>query len=445
MTRRQEHSILILGVVTIMFFNNLIRPSFSLVRLKNTIYSRHLLPKLSTTTTRLQLSGNDIETGRRRTSSSTAIFAITTTTTSSPPPIDAILFTNSYKSHPAISNVALAQSLWASIIRPDVDTVIDATCGNGYDSIVIAKLLFQNHIIATVDEDHPPNNNNETKHDHPLSSTSTAIISSQLLCLDVQEEACTNTRTSLQSILPPYIMDHHVNVIQTSHERLPRPTSTLSVGLVVYNLGWLPNNNDVNGNHHLKKWKDDDDGATSPPSPTTKAMSSSPLPSSSSSSLNSKSCITTTETTIKSMTDAILLLRVGGMLSAVTYPRTNPQEADAVLLLVTCLGLLSSKTQTWEEEIENFIILGRRKDIDDDDNIVISTSSSSEDNDNDNETTATTTTTTTTTMIIAQHVKRAMERIVLGGPSINQTWRVSKHEKLGMDRAPILLTATRIK
>jgi hypothetical protein len=35
-----------------------------------------------------------------------------------------------YRGNPAITNTALAQSLWSSILRPHVDTAIDATCGN---------------------------------------------------------------------------------------------------------------------------------------------------------------------------------------------------------------------------------------------------------------------------------------------------------------------------
>jgi hypothetical protein len=280
-------------------------------------------------------------------------------------------FATRYKYHPAISSVALGQSLWATIVRPDVDTVIDATCGNGYDSVAIARLLFRRKNDGS----------SEGRRNGPASH-------SQLMCLDVQEQACQNTMAALRNILPPSIMDRQVNVINTSHERLPRPTNTTSVGLVVYNLGWLPNSNSTK------------DGAAA----TTRTAAV------------GKTCVTTTATTISSMTDAILLLRVGGMLSVVTYPRTDPEEADAVRLFLTCLSLLSSNVETWEEEVDNFV----------------------GGTDKENETAA------VACVTIAKHVTRAMERVVQEG-AMGQTWRVSKHEKLGMDRAPILLTATRIK
>lgn len=328
-------------------------------------------------------------------------------------------FETRYKYHPAISNVALGQSLWASIIRPDVDTVIDATCGNGHDSVAIARLLFRNHIVKDGRQDDDSNNSNSNKNDDGdddddnNNNNDLVVTTSQLLCLDVQEQACKNTITALQNILPSSIMNRHVNVICTSHERLPQPTNTTSVGLVVYNLGWLPNSNSNN-------IKTNDDGATSAPPITMAAQTSS------SSQSVGKACVTATETTILSMTDAILLLRVGGMVSVVTYPRTSPQEADAVLLLLTCLSLLSSNVETWEEEVKKFV---GRDDITEED-------VNDYDDDDDDE--------KATKVIIAQHVIRAMERIVQEG-TIDQTWRVSKNERLGMDRAPILLTATRIK
>jgi hypothetical protein len=272
-------------------------------------------------------------------------------------------FATRYKFHPALSNVALAQALWSSIIRPNVDTVIDATCGNGYDSVAVAKLLFHNY-----------------QNDHPCYA--------QLICLDVQEQACDNTRRALQETVRNMQQSHegkeqqdidcffndHVQVLHASHEVLPRPRNDTSVGLVVYNLGWLPNHTDA------------------------------------------KDCITTMETTISSITDAVLMLRVGGMLSIVTYPRTGPDEDRAVRLFVTCLALLSSNVRSWQDAI--------REVLEDDDGDNDGTSSSNEQ--------------------IARHVQQAMERVIQYGP-IGQTWRVSQHDKLGMEQAPILVTATRIK
>ena len=256
-------------------------------------------------------------------------------------------FATRYKYHPAISNVALAQALWSTVIRPNVDTVIDATCGNGYDSVAIAKLLFQK-------------NSDENK------------CYAQLICLDIQKEACENTRQLLKQTLEQdndtittctdYYNDH-VDVLHASHEVLPRPKNDTSVGLVVYNLGWLPNHTE-------------------------------------------KDCITTMETTVLSITDALLMIRIGGMLSVVTYPKTGPDEDCAVRLFVTCLALLSSNVRSWQDAIVDETNKG-------------------------------------TDPKIIKHVEQAMGRVVQYSPGT--TWRVSKHDKIGMEQAPILYTATRIK
>jgi hypothetical protein len=260
-------------------------------------------------------------------------------------------FATRYKYHPAISNVALAQALWSTVVRPNVDTVIDATCGNGYDSVAIAKLLFQKTNTNSNDEQ----------------------CYAQLICLDVQREACENTRRTLKETLShqedgsiDYYNDH-VQVLHASHEVLPRPKNDTSVGLVVYNLGWLPNHTE-------------------------------------------KGCVTTMETTIASVTDAVLTIRVGGMISIVTYPKTGPDEDCAVRLFVTCLALLSSNVRSWQDHLR-------------------------EETDNNNNGPG--------NLEIIRRVEEAMGRVVQYAPGA--TWRVSKHDKLGMEQAPILFTATRIK
>ena len=297
-------------------------------------------------------------------------------------------FSTSYKSHPALNNVALAHALWASVVRPNFDSVIDATCGNGNDSIVLAEILFGDSDVISDGSD------------------TDQMTFPELLCLDVQSRACERTTMALREVLPPSIQvvtenveakaeaeseeegnsssssSHRtVRVLQASHEILPRPTDDSSVGLIVYNLGWLPGSN---------------------------------TNSSSSDDSNGKDCVTTMETTLLSLADATSLLRVGGMLSVVTYPRTGPDEDIAVKLFVTCLALLSSRTQTWQDGVATFV------------------ANNSKNNDAGE----------SNTEAIAKHVSSAMESVVARG---DQTWRVSQHDKLGMNKAPILFTATRIK
>ena len=48
----------------------------------------------------------------------------------------------SYLNNPAVNPTALGHSLWLEVIQPYQDTVIDATAGNGKDSLTLSKLLF---------------------------------------------------------------------------------------------------------------------------------------------------------------------------------------------------------------------------------------------------------------------------------------------------------------
>lgn len=246
-----------------------------------------------------------------------------------------------YQGNPAIVNTALAHSLWASILRPGMDSAIDATCGNGRDTCAIASILFD-------------------KEARDESSKS------MLLAVDIQAQACGNTTDVLKNQLGDDIFDKNVRVLQASHSPLPRPSGNGDVGLVVYNLGWLPNSD--------------------------------------------KDCITKVDSTLDSIADAMLLIRIGGMISVITYPSTNPEEDTGVRLFLECAALLSSNVQTW------------RAFLDADDNIEIASLSQE----------------------TKQKIVSVMDRIVEVG-DIKQTWRVSEHRKLGMNGAPILLTATRIK
>jgi len=85
-----------------------------------------------------------------------------------------------------------AHSYWKALLHP-TDIAIDATCGNGHDTAILAALLPQGHIYA----------------------------------LDIQPKALANAQ---QRVLGP------ITWILGSHARLPdvRPC------LIVYNLGYLP-------------------------------------------------------------------------------------------------------------------------------------------------------------------------------------------------------------
>ena len=280
-----------------------------------------------------------------------------------------------YNQNPTITSTALAHVLWSHILRPGIDCAIDATAGNGGDSVILAKLLFLNN----------DNNNNPNERIRTTTTTHSKLIS-----IDIQKEACDNTTKQLTKLLPIQLMESNVQVIHASHAPLPlpkqqhkqkqqeqeqQPTCPCIVALVVYNLGYLPL------------------------------------------SISKKNVIMTrTDTTLLSMADAILCLRVGGMLSVMTYPRSNAQEDWAVHIFLEGLALFSSHTHDWRE----FVQTTRTRTVSD---------LPQQHDQNDS---------------LRQWICTALERVWQKGPS-NQTWRVHEHRKLGWIDAPILLTAVRIK
>ena len=101
------------------------------------------------------------------------------------------------------SHLEMAQSYWQRKIFKNA-RVIDATCGNGYDSLFLAKLLF--------------------------------LKKGLLYCFDVQKQAIENTKALLKESLS------NVHFFNKSHEDfsvfIKEP-----VDLIIYNLGYLPKGN----------------------------------------------------------------------------------------------------------------------------------------------------------------------------------------------------------
>jgi len=85
------------------------------------------------------------------------------------------------------------------------ETVIDATCGNGNDTLFLSRLVE--------DEGH-------------------------VLAFDIQDKAINSTKEKLSEELR-----HNVTVIQDSHENIPKyidPKLTGHIGGAIFNLGYLP-------------------------------------------------------------------------------------------------------------------------------------------------------------------------------------------------------------
>jgi SAM-dependent methyltransferase len=112
------------------------------------------------------------------------------------------------------SHLDLAHHHWERLIQGG-DTVIDATCGNGHDTLLLSRLALY----------------------HPLVESKGHVIG-----FDIQESAIQKTRDLLREHLQTEQLDR-VQLIHGSHDFFPENIVARSVRLVVYNLGYLPGGN----------------------------------------------------------------------------------------------------------------------------------------------------------------------------------------------------------
>ncbi len=100
-----------------------------------------------------------------------------------------------------MNHLQVAHTFWKSHLKPG-DIVIDATCGNGYDSAALASMI---------------------------------LPQGELHCIDIQSQALNSTSVRLREKLLP---DHFkkVSLHHQCHSVLPHVTPRL----IVYNLGYLP-------------------------------------------------------------------------------------------------------------------------------------------------------------------------------------------------------------
>ena len=232
--------------------------------------------------------------------------------------------------------------MWGYILRPGIDSAIDATAGRGGDASELARILFADFDRAT--------------------------SRSHLVCIDVQQEACDETLAAVKEVVPNEAMER-IHVVHGSHAPLSTPPmNEASVALVAFNLGFLP--------------------------------------------ASDKQVQTTSSTTLLALVDACNTLRVGGLLSVMTYPGSNAEEHDVVKGFLEGLALLSSKTQNWRHYV---------------DNLEVRNTSSLKQNED-------------WRGVLARSLERVSEFRGQG-----TTWRVYEHRKLGWVDAPTLYTAIRIK
>ncbi len=107
-----------------------------------------------------------------------------------------------------MNHLELAYSYWEEGLR-EGDHVIDATCGNGKDTLRLAKLS----VVRSP--------------------------GSQLIGLDIQERALERTRERLAEGLTEEERGR-VHLYRQSHATFPPLAYALPIRLIVYNLGYLP-------------------------------------------------------------------------------------------------------------------------------------------------------------------------------------------------------------
>ena len=105
-------------------------------------------------------------------------------------------------------HIPLSHTLWSQVIRKG-DIVIDATCGQGLDSLVLSRLALSR--------------------DGGL-----------LYCIDIQEKAIRDTRARLSKEYEEAISSDRIKLIQCDHAEFPSEIESESVSAIVYNLGYLP-------------------------------------------------------------------------------------------------------------------------------------------------------------------------------------------------------------
>jgi tRNA G37 N-methylase Trm5 len=154
------------------------------------------------------------------------------------------------------SHIDLAHKHWESMVRPG-DTVVDATCGNGYDTLFLAKLALTPE-------------------------------TGSVYALDAQSAAIESCRELLRINLPEGLFKK-IHFIEGCHSRFPKEILPGSTKLIAYNLGYLPGGD--------------------------------------------KTKTTRTETTLKSIQQAQIIIRAGGSISVTCYPGHPEGEKEEKAIL----------------------------------------------------------------------------------------------------------------
>lgn len=109
------------------------------------------------------------------------------------------------------SHLDLVYSYWQKLVQTG-DTIIDATCGNGLDTLKLAQLCLGKE-------------------------------KGWLYAIDILPKAIDLTQTHLRNMLDETILQR-VRFVEGCHSNFPEEIQPESVKLIVYNLGYLPGGGD---------------------------------------------------------------------------------------------------------------------------------------------------------------------------------------------------------
>lgn len=170
------------------------------------------------------------------------------------------------------SSVHLAKHLWAQVIKPG-DICIDATAGNGYDTLELVKLVFpisggmdqrrrgavyffdiQSSAIRQTSErilDYQREGRREINLYHnsksatPAPSSTEATVDELVQQLDAKVNGSTKdgVKKSKWDGEKPFQLYVNVRPMHCSHDMFPEEIKQDSVRCIVYNLGYLPTKN----------------------------------------------------------------------------------------------------------------------------------------------------------------------------------------------------------
>ncbi len=105
------------------------------------------------------------------------------------------------------SHLDLAHVYWSTLLKPG-DSAIDATCGNGHDTLRVAECILENS-------------------------------DGRIWAIDLQEEALAATRKLLESRFSKEQLKS-VSYLKGNHQAYPETIEPGTIALIVYNLGYLP-------------------------------------------------------------------------------------------------------------------------------------------------------------------------------------------------------------